>query len=440
MSNIAALSLLTYFSETTQGTAPADAAAWIANGVRLRHIADTLDISGVERQFLEDMRNQYRVKGNEPRVQSIDNPEFPFAVYGHGLGETTASGAQVATDAPGYQLMLLLSHAIGGISRGYSNTVSGAASTTTTVDVTDASNHAVGDFIAIEFQTAYGDYPVTTAWPRRITAINTGGAPHVITIDQALPQAPAAGDAVHACVTVYHDEDVLCDSAAAAGRTRSWLVQKGMPGAGASVRESWVFKGCVATLQQMSFARAGLLQFAFQVMAGSHDDPTDGIWPTAWSTNAELGLAPLAITPQTEVWCVTTGVTTNTLIHVSKFDVEPGVPRVRTETLTTSAAAMQGTYNYATQPADTTISMAITPFGIAQWTDQLAETEKILRWARLGPAGGGFAVHFPRVSHAMTPKRGVNNATTDVEVNLLAHEDTSGSNNLQRSTFCLVAW
>ena len=182
MSNIAALSLLTYFPETTQGTPPADAAAWIASGVRLRHLGESLDISGVERSLLEDMRNQYRVKGTEARVQGIDNPEFPFAVYGHGLGETTAAGEQVATDAPGYQLALLLGHALGGITRGYSTQVSGGGSTTTVVAVDDASDYAVGDFVAIEFATPPADYPPGTAWPRRITAIDTGakiGRAHV---------------------------------------------------------------------------------------------------------------------------------------------------------------------------------------------------------------------------------------------------------------------
>lgn len=438
MSNIAALSLLAYFDETTQGTPPADAAAWISDGVRLRHLADSLDVSGVERSLLEDPRNHSRVKATDPRIVGLDNPEFPFAVPGTGLGGTTATGNQAATTLPGYQLAYLLGHALGGVSRGYSNTVSGGASTTTTVDVADSSNHAVGDYIAIQFATAVSGYAATTVFPRRIISIDSGGSPHVLTIDQALPQAPAADDLVHAGVTAYIDESVLANSAAGP-YTRSWLVQKGLPGAASGVRESWVFKGTVAQLQQFSLARNGLLQFAFQVMAGSHDSPIVAPWPTAWSSNTELGLAPLSLSPLTQVWFVNDGTTTNTLVEVSKFDVEPGVPRVRHETVTSGNVNMQGTYSFSTQPADTLVTMALTPFGISQWTDQNAATQKELRFARLGPAGSAMCIHFPRLSHAATPKRSINNANTDVEIQLLAHEEENlGSSNLQQSAMTIT--
>lgn len=423
MSNIAALSLLAYADEATAGTAPADAAAWISDGVRLRHIGTSLDVSGVERQLLVDERNQSRIFANEARVQGIDNPEFSFSVYATGIGEVTDAENQLAADAPGYELASLLGHALGGVSRGYATAISGGTSTTTVLAVDDAANYEAGDFVAIEFATAATGYPASTCFPRRIVATDDVSTPNTITIDQALPQAPADNDIVHACAVVYVDEDVLCDSSAASNRTRSWLVQKGMPGAGASVRESWVFRGTVATLQKFNLERGGLLQFAFQVMASSHDDPTDAPWPTAWSTNEQIGLAPISITPLTEAWLVTDGVTTNTRVHVSGFEVEPGVPRVRTEVITSANTYMQGTAAFASEPADTMVSVTIDPFGISQWTDQTSETQKTLRIARMGPAGSGFAVHFPRVSHAATPKREVNNATTATAVQFVAHED-----------------
>lgn len=439
MSNIAAMSLLTYFPESTAGTPPTDAADWVANGVRLRHIAESLDMSGVERAQLEDMRNQSRIKATEARVEGIDNPEFPFAVYGSGLGGTTASGDTAATTLPGYQLALLLSHALGGIRRGVSETVS-TGSTLTVVSVGDASAYQYGDFVGIEYATAQGTYPVNTVFPRRVVATDTVSTPNTITLDQALPGAPAENDLVHAAIVVYIDEDVLCDSSAASGRTRSWLVQKGMPGSGASQRESWVFRGCVSELQQFEFSRGGLMQWAFRTMAASHVSPESAPWPTAWSTNAELGIAPLSITPLTEVWSETVGVTTNTRYHVSSFSVEPGVPRVRNEVLTSISPNMQGTQAYATQPAETVISMSIDPFYIARWTEQLAGTEKALRWARLGPVGSVVAVHFPRVSNIATPKRGINNATSNTALQFKAHEDENAgaTTNLGRSAMAIV--
>lgn len=441
MPNIQAMSLLTSFAETTAGTPPADAAAWISSGIRRRHIAGTLDVSGVERVQLVDERNQSRVFANEAMLEGIDNPEFPFSMYGHGLGGVTATGDQVATTVPGYQFANFLGHCLGGITRGYSNTVTGGSSTATTVDVTDASNHAVGDFIAIEFATAVTGYDATVAFPRRIVSINTGGAPHVLTLDHALPQAPAADDIVHGAIMVYPDQTVIGDTGGVSGRTWSWLVQKGFPSLGASVRESWVFRGCVSMLQQISLPRGERLTFAFNTMAGSHDDPTVAPWPTAWSSNAELGLAPLSITPNTELWLATDGVTTNTLVNVSKIEIDPGVPRVRTETVTTNTASLQGTAGYVTQPADTKVSLSITPFGIAQWTDQQTGTQKSMQWARLGPAGSGMAIYFPRMSHTMTPKRAINNATTDVEVSFMAHEEEGlGTTELQQAKMVIVLY
>ena len=421
--NIAALSLLTYTPESTPGVAPADAAAWISDGIRLRHLGDSLDVSGVERQQLEDMRNQYRVKGTEARVEGLDNPECSFAVYGHGIGAETAAGAQVADDAPGYELANLLGHALGGLSRGYATQVNGGTSTITVIAVDDAADFEAGDFVGIEFATPPTGYPAGTIFPRRVIATDDVSSPNTLTLDQALPQAPVDNDQVHGGIVVYIDENVLADSAAAADRTRSWLVQKGMPGAGSGRRESWVFRGSVATLQAFTFERGGLMQFAFQVMASSHLDPTDAPWPTAWADNVEQGLAPLSVGPLTEVWLVDRGSSTNTRMQVSRFEVEPGVPRVRVETLTSAGEGMQGTAGFAVQPAETTINMRIDPFSVAQWTDQTAGTHKTLRWARLGPAGSCMAVHFPRVSHIATPKRDVNNATTGVGVMFKAHED-----------------
>ncbi len=445
MSNIQALSLLTYFDETTQGTPPADAAAWIASGVRLHHISETLDMSGVEVAQVEDMRNQSRVFATEARVVGIDNPEFPFSVYSHGTGATTADGAQVATSAGGYQLGYLLGHALGGVSRGYSTVVDGGSSTATVVDVDDASNYEEGEFVAIELGASLpSNYPSGTAFPRRIMATDAVSTPNTITLDQALPAAPAAAAAVHGTIVSYIDEDILCDSAAGP-YTRSWLVQKGMPGSSSDRREAWVFRGTVATLQSISLGRGETSQLGFQVMAGSHASPTGAAWPTAWSANAELGLAPFSVGPLCEVWLEDEGTTTNTTVQVSSFEVEPSVPRVRVETLTSTGTNMNSTYGYAVEPAETTISMRIDPFSVAQWTDQEAGTLKSLRWAKLAPAGSGFAISFPKVSHIATPKRGINNATAGVEVSFKAHEDDDLATmptlaNRWRSKFCIVQW
>ena len=187
--------------------------------------------------------------------------------------------------------------------------------------------------------------------------------------------------------------------------------------------------------------RSGLMQFAFKVMAGSHVDPSGAPWPTDWLTNAELGLGPLSITPITELWLVDQSTTTNTRVRPTSFQVEPGVPRTRNEVLTSHGVNMQGTYSYGTQPAETTVTFNIYPFGTSQWTDQVAETARKLRWCRLGPAGSGFAFHAERITHIKTPSRQPHGASTSVAVQFKCHESTTlGTSEGQRAAFHLVMW
>lgn len=445
MSNIAAMSRLARYAETTQGDGPAD---WNASGILVHHIGDTLDMSGVERTQIEDLRNQTRVFANERMVEGLDNPEFPFSVYGHGTGVVTEDATQISADplvTPGIEFWLHLEHTIGGLRRGWSTVTSGAGSTTTVIDVADASNYVLGDYVAVELGANLpSQYPTGTAFPRRIVAIDTVATPDNITLDQALPAAPPDATPVHGCVVAYTDEDVLCDSDGAGGPfTWSWLVQKGLPGSVAARREAWEFNGAVSTMQSFSLERDGLLTFAFNVMAGSHLDPADPPeWPT-W-TQDEQGLAPIPVGPLSELWLEDDGTTTNTLVDISQMEVEPGVPRTRTEVVTSEGLRMQGTASYATQPADTTITLSLSPFGIASWTDQAAETEKQLRWSHVGPAGSGFAVGFHRVSHMATPKRNVNDAVAESMVVFKAHEENDNSLatniNLWKSKMVLVGW
>lgn len=448
MSNIAAMSQLARIAETVQGTPPANAAAWIAGGTRIHHIAETLDMSGVERNQLVDERNQTRVFANESMVEGIDNPEFPFSLYGHGLGVVTADAVQVSADPAvtlGIELMFQLEQALGGITRGTSTTTSGAGSTTTAIDVTDASTYEEGEYVAIGLTTNLpSKYPAGTAFPRRIIAV-TLGAPDNITLDQALPGIPVDTDPIHACVVAYPDEDILCDSNAAGGpHTWTYLAQKGLPGATVARLEAWEFRGTVQTLQSFELSRDEKLTFAMVVMAGSHADPATPAPSPTW-TQVEEGLAPLAIGPLTELWLEDDGTDTDTEVQISSIAIEPGVPRNRVETTTSDGVFMQATSNYATSPADTTITLSLTPFGIAQWTEQSAGTQKQLRWARLGPAGSGFAIAWPRVSHMATPKRNINDAVSESMVTFLAHEENDFSPaptnvNRAKAKMVFVAW
>lgn len=418
MSNPAALSQLAYIDETTQGTPPADAAAWVAGGTQIRHIAESLDLSGIKASSVEDMRSQTTLQGTERRLIGIDNPEFPFTMYGHGMGAATADGVQAAS----IPLVATLGHALGGHRRTYTHAVSGGSSTTTTIDVDDASDWQVGDFIAIELGTAPAGYPSGTAFPRRILTIDTGATPDQITIDQALPAAPEDGDVIHATSFAYVDEDVIVDSNGSGGPyTRTYLGQKGLQSATGSLREAWEIRGAVTQLQAFGFERDQPLQLPFQVMGGSHAAPGTAPWPSWTATPA--GFAPLVAGPLTQLWLVDEATTTSTLVHNATFQCEPGVPRTRTEVLTSDNVYMQATSNFGSEPAETTINLALDPFDTSRWGEWESSSYKTMRIARLGNAGFGFFVHFSRVSYVEEPGRGENGWASSTEIQFKAHPD-----------------
>jgi len=417
MSNPAALSSLAYFPEAIQGTPPADAAAWLASGIRIRHLAEALDPSGIKRSSLEDLRSQDTLQGTEQRVVGVDNPEFPFAVYGHGLGVVTADTMQAAA----IPLMDLFAHSIGGQRQTFSHTVSGAGSTTTSIDVSDASDWEVGDFVGVAFAAAPAGFPAGTVFPRRILTI-TPGAPDNITIDQALPAAPADLDIIHATVFAYVDEDVICDSDGAGGPfTRSWLIEKGLATASGSRHEAWEIRGSVSMLDALTAERDQLLQFGFTVMGSSHATPPNAPEPV-WVTEP-LGFAGLAVGPLTQLWLEDQGTTTNTLVNAFSVNVEPGVPRTRTEVTTSPDQFVEATSDYSSEPAETTITLGLSPFDNTRWDEWESGTFKTLRWTRLGTAGNGFFIHFSRVSYVEEPSRSINGSVSGTEIVLKAHPD-----------------
>ena len=119
-------SQLGYFQETTSGTAPANAAAW-ASETRLKHIADSLDISGVKQQVVDDMNAQVNIFGQNQKKKGLKNGfTVPFSLYATGTGATTADGSQVAE----IDLMTVLDHCWGGLHRGNSEGITTVTSQT----------------------------------------------------------------------------------------------------------------------------------------------------------------------------------------------------------------------------------------------------------------------------------------------------------------------
>lgn len=398
-------SQLAYFPEVTQGTGPADAAAWVSGATQIRHLGETLDVSGIEQAVVEDERSQDDIFSLEYSVKGLRNTSFPFSVYMTGSGAATAAGNQIS-ETP---LMTLLEHALGGMHRSNSTTLTGGGHTTTTINVTSATNIIHGCLIAVE------DVTDGTIAVRRVLDVNT----LAVVLDEALPFTPADNDLVHGMATIYVDETVLVDSSSGP-TTMSWLIQKGL----AAALENFELNGCKSELKSISLQRGGLPALAFETMAASFDPP--GTAPSPTWTATPSGFAPVSIGPDTVVTYQTQGTTTLAPIHVSDFSVEVGVPVVPVDTNTEVEDGMEGRQGYTTQPADTIVTMNIVPFGSSHWTQFAADTLRRVRFYKRANEGQIFAVHFSRCE-IKPPKRGTAGAVSSSQVTLRAHKDATSA-------------
>lgn len=402
-------SQLAYFQEVTQGTGPANAGAWVSSGVRVRHIGDSVDVSGIEQAVVEDERSQTGIFDLEYSVKGLRNTSFPMSLYMTGSGTETAQDATIA-ETP---LMTILEHALGGMHRSNSTVLAGGSHTTTVINVDDATNIVPGCLIMVEDAT---DGTIAVVGVEAVSSL-------AVTLDEALPFTPADNDTVHAMATIYVDETVLVDSSVGP-TTLSWLIQKGL----AAALENFECNGCKSELKSIALTRGGLPVLAFDTMVASFDPPGTAPSPS-WSSDP-VGSAPVSIGPDSVIVYQTYGTTTRAPIHVNEFSVDVGVPVVSVDTNTEVDDGMEGRQGYTTQPADTSITLNVVPFGSSAWTQFAADTFRRLRFYKRAAAGQVFAVDFPRCE-LKPPKRGTAGAVSSSQIMLRAHKrptNTDASN------------
>lgn len=117
----------------------------------------------------------------QSHVMGAKKGTLTFKLYLKASGLAAAVTAAAAAECDG-----ILQSLFGNVTRGTSTAVTGAGSTTSVIDVTDASTLAVGMAVNIGGET------------RIITAVNTAAAPDNITLDRALASIPAAAVVVYA--------------------------------------------------------------------------------------------------------------------------------------------------------------------------------------------------------------------------------------------------
>ena len=410
MTNPVSPSELAYFQETTQGTGPASAAAWVSGGTRIRHLSDSLDPASIIPTMIDDTRSQVTIFALNDKVIGIENPEFSFSLPLPGSEAVTADTVQVTET----EIMTILRHCLGATWRGYSTTAKTAgAHTGTAVELDANTGYDEGGFLG--WAPAANPNAMEI---RRITDL-TGD---VATVDEAFSATPSDGDVISAVAAVHIKESILCNSDGAGGPfTFSWLIQKGGAGSG----EIWEVNGSKGMITAINITRNELTSAEIQIAGSSLQDPTELSEPS-WTADPS-GNAGVPVGPDGHAWLQDYGTPTANSINVNEIGIEVGVPAVRVPTVTEAQTGMEGTALFGTNPADTLITLNIVPWATGNLTDFTARTKKVFRWHKQGAPGSVFGIHASRCEIVESPARGTTDAVSSDRVVLRCHEDIANS-------------
>jgi hypothetical protein len=410
------LSELAFATETVPGVPPADGAAWLADGVRVRHLQESLDVASLVPSDLEDLRSQTHVLDHERRVEGLRNGEIGFQTYLTGTGATASAGNQAIQNSLG----LLLANAMGGVHRSNSTTLDGSH-TATTIEPDADTEWDVGGHIA--WEDAAGNLHV-----RRLVSETAG----VWTLDQALPATPQDNDVIHGCATYYPDSSVLGNSASAGRQLSAWIRKSGIN------LETWVLMAGKLQLGALNFPRGELTTVDFLMHYANMILPHESPPLPAWATEPD-GEAPVPVVDMVS-FLQEYGTATASAPCINDLTIEPGLPILRDEVQTSNTAGMQGTCKYYLGRGETIASLNI-DFDHTQF-DRWADGDFVVfRYAnRPITPGGGLAFGMPRAEVMLAPSRSVNNETPKQTLQLKAHRDLAsiGATELARAPFVVV--
>ena len=407
--------------ETTPGLAPADAAAWIANGTRHNFTQEGTSIEDLVATDIEVTQSEESVLDHQLRVEGLKNSSGPIGKYWTGTGVTTSAGSQVTQT----EQSTLIENSMGGVHRTNSTACrTGGTHSATQIDVDADTNFAIGAHIAWQ-------HPTTGRLHCRRLLTNPSGS--IWTLDEALPQAAADNDVIHGCITHYVSESVLNDSAVSGRQFSMWYKMADL------AAHIYVVTGCKLQLNSISLPRDGLAMLNFTRhscnFTAPHQSPPDPAW-----TTAPAGFAPTGIGPLHECQIQDYGDTTSNNEGVNDLEVTIGLPILRDAIQTTVNDGMQGTNKFYLGRGETTAGLMVDP-DTSYMTDWDNGTYKNFRYAGTPAAAGqGIAFHMPRAEILRTPIYGENGETSKYQLTCKAHRDTSsiGTTELARSPFYLV--
>lgn len=422
---------LAFYPETTVNTPPGD---WGADGVTIEHLS--ADPASIKQVWLDDPTLEARIMkvGTRDKIAGIRNVDMTVGIKLHGVGEETAAGDQ----APNTYLAKILKHTMGGVHRGTSRSVTGG--TAVAVQVDNSTGIEVGSLVAFEDTTSPTAANTGRVHFRRVLSI-AAGPPIVLTLSEALPFTPANGDAAHAAITGYLDEDVLEDAVASAGgpHTFSWFVKKHKSG----TDHLWELTGSVASMQVQGLSRGELPSMQLSIMAANFKHGgADGL--TLPTFGAAEGHAQLSMGRNLLCSIQDYGTTTLNLQDVNQVSFEPGFARSKVETTTEKTHGFEGLASYSVTPGKTRFTCTLLPFGDDYYADLHAGQKFRINFYMPGDgsgAGKGFCIHIAKAQLVETPSRAVVGDVQGIQLVFEAQEPddcTGGSNtNLKLSKFLI---
>jgi hypothetical protein len=417
---------ISFAIEAAPCTPPAD---WAADGTPIEFVS--INIDGVKQELLVDPTAESRALavGNRARVKGRRNGTFTVVVKQHGVGVVTADGDTVVQTALG----TLWGNALGGVHLGTSHVITGGSAVAPELD--SVTGIIPGCMLAFEdttSPTAQNDgFPVC----RRVLSI----AALVVTLSEALPWTPAAGDPVHAAITAYPSATVLRDAVAATA-TVAWYVKLGD-----DVDMQWELDGCCHTPKLDGLSLGGLPTLTLEGMnANFKHGSGDGLTNLATLGTPE-GQPQLSMSLDMSISIQEVGNTAVNELDVNAVSVDLGLPKSKVETVTGRTFNFHGLATYSVGLGQTRLSLTLATFN-TDWYDGLA-LDKRYRVTLTQPgagagAGSGFCFHMPNARLVETPGRadvGDNHGLT-IAFEASESADTTGGSNvdLQKARFLLA--
>lgn len=419
-------SLLSFFTEVTPCTPPAD---WAADGTPIEFVSANLD--GVAEEQLVDPTAEARhlAVGNRQRIRGRRNGTHTIVVKQHGTGVVTADAATVTQTALG----TLWTHCLGASHLGTSHVITGGTATQPILD--SVTGIVPGCMLAFEdtsTPTAQNDgFPVC----RRVLSIST----LTLTLSEALPWTPAADDPVHACITVYPHAHNLRD-AVAAGNTIAWYVRQG-DDESLNTR----LDGCVHSAKLEGLSLGGLPTLTMEGMHANWARGTQDSLADITDLGTPEGEPQLSMSLDVSLSVQEFGNTAINEINANAVTFEPGITRSRVETVTGKTYRFHGTATYTVAAGQTKMMITVAAH-LSDWYEGMtAGTAYRITMTQPGTgagAGSGWCVHLPKARLISTPgKTDVNgNYGTTLEFEATEPADTTGGSlvDLQKARF-LVA-